>query len=86
MTNARITLILAALLACGLTSVGSAAPEYDQTFLTDYSKLVATPVPNNMGTDLVYLPPGALDRIARFPGCRRSSTALSASGAESTSW
>jgi hypothetical protein len=67
MTNARITLIfLAALLACGLTSVGSAAPDYDQTFLTDYSKLVATPLPNNMGTDLIYSPPGVFDRIAKY--------------------
>ena len=50
----RFTMISAASdFACGLTGVAVGAQEYDQTFLSDYSKLQATPLPNNAGTDLV---------------------------------
>ncbi|HME38648.1 MAG TPA: DUF3313 family protein [Steroidobacteraceae bacterium] len=67
MSTFRIMLGAAgAILACGLADWAGAAPDYDQTFLTDYSKLVGTPLPNNMGTDLVYLLPGALDRLAKY--------------------
>src|SRR5277367_6803075 len=67
MNNNRITMVAAAwVVAFGLAGVACAAPVYDQTFLTDYSKLVSTPLPNNMGTDLVYLPPGVFDRLAKY--------------------
>jgi hypothetical protein len=56
----------AAFLVCGLTSMAVAAPDYDQTFLSDYSKLQATPLPNNAGTDLLYVPPGVFERLAKY--------------------
>lgn len=67
MSKVRITMIsAAAILACALTSVAAGAQEYDQTFLSDYSKLQATPLPNNAGTDLLYVPPGVFERLAKY--------------------
>ena len=60
------TISAAAVLVFGLTGVAAAAPDYDQTFLSDYSKLQATPLPNNAGTDLLYVPPGVFDRLAKY--------------------
>jgi hypothetical protein len=53
------------ILAFGLANI-AAAQDYDKTFLSDYGKLQATPLPNNMGTDLVYLPPGALTQLDKY--------------------
>jgi hypothetical protein len=58
-------LSVAAMLVCGLANVASALPAYDQTFLSNYSKLVATPLPNN-ATDLIYVAPGAFDRVSKY--------------------
>jgi hypothetical protein len=67
MFNARIEIISAAAIAsCALASVASAAQVYNQTFLTDYSKLVATPLPNNAGTDLLWVIPNADALIAKY--------------------
>src|SRR5450432_153754 len=66
MSKLRIAVnTLATLLACGLSGI-AAAQGYDQTFLDDYTKLVATPLKNNMGTDLVYLHPGALEKLGKY--------------------
>jgi len=63
----RITMIAAtAAFACGLTGVAVGAQDYDQTFLSDYSKLQATPLPNNAGTDLLYVPSGAFERLSKY--------------------
>jgi hypothetical protein len=67
MNKIRIALILAAaVLGCGLSGIAAAAPDYDHTFLGDYSKLVATPLKNNMGTDLLYVQPGALEKLGKY--------------------
>lgn len=67
MSKLRITTIsAAAVLACSLTGVAVGAQDYDQTFLSDYSKLQATPLPNNAGTDLLYVPPGVFERLAKY--------------------
>jgi hypothetical protein len=67
MSKVRMTMIsAAAVFACGLAGVSAGAQEYDQTFLSDYSKLLPTPLPNNAGTDLVYMPPGVFDRLAKY--------------------
>jgi Protein of unknown function (DUF3313) len=55
----------AIVLVCGLANVAS-AQEYDKTFLADYSKLVATPLPNNKGTDLLYVEPGAFEKMGKY--------------------
>lgn len=60
------TVSAAAVLACGLASIASAQQTYDQTFLTDYSKLQATPLKDNKGTDLLYVAPGAFDRLNKY--------------------
>ena len=66
MFNNRITIIGAVLImAFGLANLAS-AQDYDKTFLSDYSKLQATPLPNNAGTDLIYLPPGVFDRLSKY--------------------
>src|SRR5450432_1037678 len=66
MSKSRIAIKLAAtVLACGLSGMGS-AQDYDHTFLGDYSKLVVTPLKNNMGTDLLYLYPGALGKLSKY--------------------
>jgi hypothetical protein len=65
MRDVRIAVISTVfVLAFGVSS--AAAQEYDKSFLSDYSKLQATPLPNNMGTDLVYLPPAVLPRLAKY--------------------
>jgi hypothetical protein len=67
MSKIRTALVSsAAVLACGLGGIAAAAQDYDQTFLSDYSKLQANPLPNNAGTDLVYIAPGALERAAKY--------------------
>ena len=67
MKDIRIAPFLAAAaLGCGLSATATAAPDYDHTFLSDYSKLVATPLPNNAGTDLVYTPPGVFERLSHY--------------------
>lgn len=58
-------LSVAALLGCGLANVASALPDYDHTFLSNYDKLVATPLPNN-ATDLLYTVPGVFDRVGKY--------------------
>jgi hypothetical protein len=66
MFHNRITFIGAvSILAFGLANL-ACAQDYDKTFLSDYSKLQATPLPNNMGTDLIYLPPGALTQLDKY--------------------
>jgi uncharacterized protein DUF3313 len=66
MSKIRIAMISAAtVLACGLSGI-AAAQDYDKTFLSDYSKLKANPLPNNAGTDLLYVPPGTLERIGKY--------------------
>jgi hypothetical protein len=58
MFNARIAIISAAAFAsCALAGVADAAQVYNKTFLTDYTKLVATALPNNEGTDLLWISP-----------------------------
>jgi hypothetical protein len=58
-------ILAATLLACGLSSIATAL-DYDQTFLSDYSKLQANPLPNNAGTDLSYVPPGTFERLGKY--------------------
>jgi hypothetical protein len=66
MSKVRIAMIsVATVLACGLSSI-AAAQDYDKTFLSDYSKLKATPLPNNAGTDLIYVPAGTLERLGKY--------------------
>jgi hypothetical protein len=66
MNKVRIVLVsAAALLACGLGRI-AAAQDYDHTFLRDYSKLQANPLPNNAGTDLLYMTPDALERAGKY--------------------
>ena len=70
MSIIRIALLsTAAVVAFGLANVASAA-DYDHTFLpqADYSKLVATPLPNNVGTDLVYIYPGVVREARQVHG------------------
>jgi hypothetical protein len=58
MFNARIAIIsLTAVTGCALAGVAGAAQVYDKTFLSDYTRLVATPLPNNAGTDLLWVDP-----------------------------
>ena len=67
MSKFPITMIAAtAAFAWGLTGVAAGAQEYDQTFLSDYSKLQAKPLPNNAGTDLLYVPAGVFERLAKY--------------------
>jgi len=67
MSKFRIALVSAtAVLTCALSGLAAAAEDYDHTFLSDYSKLQAKPLPNNAGTDLVYIAPGALERAAKY--------------------
>ena len=67
MGTIRIAMVsVAAVLACGLTTIACAQQTYDQTFLTDYSKLVATPLKNNAGTDLLYVQPGAFEKLGKY--------------------
>jgi hypothetical protein len=66
MSKVRMGMVSAvAVMACGLWGV-AAAQEYDKSFLSDYSKLQATPLPNNAGTDLVYIPPGVFERLGKY--------------------
>jgi hypothetical protein len=66
MADSRIAIIAAAaILAFGLANVVT-AQEYDKTFLSDYSKLQATPLPNNAGTDLLYIPSDVFARLAKY--------------------
>jgi len=65
MSKVRFAMLsVAAMLACGLANV-AAAVDYTQTFLSNYSKLVATPLPNG-ATDLLYTVPGASERAAKY--------------------
>jgi hypothetical protein len=67
MTKVRIALVTAtAALSCALSGLAAAAQDYDHTFLSDYSKLQANPLPNHAGTELVYIAPGALERAAKY--------------------
>jgi hypothetical protein len=67
MSTFRFTMAsAAAILLCGLADVAAAAQDYDQTFLSDYSKLQATPLPNNAGTDLLYIAPDGFARLAKY--------------------
>jgi len=67
MSRIRIAVIpVICLLACGLSGVAAAQQTYDQTFLSDYSKLQSTPLPNNAGTDLQYVGPGTFARLANY--------------------
>ena len=64
----RIALLsTAAVVSFGLAN-GASAADYDQTFLSqsDYSKLVAHPLPNNAGTDLIYVYPGEFEKLANY--------------------
>jgi Protein of unknown function (DUF3313) len=66
MNKLHIALLSAAtVLACGVANVAS-AQDYDKTFLADYSKLVATPLPNNAGTDLLYVQPGVDAKLVKY--------------------
>ena len=66
MSKSRFAIILAATLLAGGVSGIAAAQDYDHTFLSDYSKLVATPLRNNAGTDLIYTPPGVFERLGKY--------------------
>ena len=55
-----------AALAWGLTDAASGEQEYDHTFLSDYSKLQARPLPNNAGTDLLYVAPATFERLGKY--------------------
>ena len=57
--------IAAAVLTCGLSGI-VVAQEYDHTFLADYSRLKATPLKDNKGTDLLYTSPGVFDRLGKY--------------------
>jgi hypothetical protein len=66
MSKIRIALVpAAAVLACALAGI-AAAQDYNHTFLSDYSKLQATPLPNNAGTDLLYVPPGTFEKLGKY--------------------
>jgi Protein of unknown function (DUF3313) len=66
MSRMRIPVISASVfLACSLSSV-AVAEDYDKSFLTDYSQLQAKPVAD--GTDLTYLSPGVVRKLARYTG------------------
>ncbi len=66
MSKVRIARVAAtAVLGCALAGIAD-AQDYDHSFLSDYSKLQATPLPNNAGADLVYIAPGALERAAKY--------------------
>jgi hypothetical protein len=60
------TLLTAAVLASGLTSVAAFAQEYDKTFLDFDGKPTVTTLPNNKGTDIIYIAPGAFSRLAVY--------------------
>ena len=65
MSKVRFSLLsVAAMLACGLANVASAV-DYNHTFLSDYNRLVATPLPNG-ATDLIYAVPGVFDRVGKY--------------------
>jgi Protein of unknown function (DUF3313) len=66
MSKVRFAMLsVAATLGCGLANVAAALPDYDHNFLSNYDKLVATPLPNN-ATDLMYTAPGVFDRIGKY--------------------
>jgi hypothetical protein len=65
MNKIRIALIFAAVMGYGLSGA-VAAQTYDKGFLSDYSKLQANPLPNNAGTDLIYVYPGAFDKLGKY--------------------
>lgn len=54
----------AIVLTCGLANVAS-AQNYDRSFLSDYSKLVATKLKNG-GTDLIYVYPDADEKVPKY--------------------
>jgi Protein of unknown function (DUF3313) len=66
MSKFRIALVSAAAVLAGALAGIAAAQDYDHTFLSDYSKLKATPLPNNAGTDLSYTPPGTFERLGKY--------------------
>ncbi len=69
MFNVRTAITsVVAIVGCSLAGVAGAAQTYNQTFLTDYTRLTATPLPNNMGTDLLWVAPGIDAVIAKYTG------------------
>jgi len=66
MSKVRFAMLpVAAMLACGLANVASAV-DYDHKFLSDYGKLVATPLPNG-ATDLLWVSPAATpERLSKY--------------------
>jgi hypothetical protein len=66
MSKVRIAMIFAATVVAGSLSGIAAAQDYDHTFLSDYSKLVAKPLANNAGTDLLYVPAGVFERLGKY--------------------
>jgi hypothetical protein len=65
MSNVPRALMAAAVLACGLTGIGF-AQEYDKTFLDSDGKPTVTTLPNNKGSDIIYIAQGAFSRLAKY--------------------
>jgi hypothetical protein len=65
---AGLTFTSLAILALGTPALGEVAAthDFDQTFLTDYSKLEAKPT--DKGVDYHYVAPGVFDRLAGYKG------------------
>jgi hypothetical protein len=66
MSKVRFAMLsVAALLVCGVANVASAV-DYNHDFLSDYSKLVARPLPNG-ATDLLWVSPAATpERVSKY--------------------
>ena len=60
----KLTVITSMLGACAITAQAIAAPDFDQTFLSDYSKLQ----PRTAGqiSDLVYIAPDGYARLGKY--------------------
>jgi hypothetical protein len=66
MSNLLSAWMTATLLAWGLASAPANAQEYDKTFLDYDGKPTVTTLPNNKGTDVIYIAQGAFSRLANY--------------------
>lgn len=66
MSNVHGALMATVVFACGLTSAVAFAQEYDKTFLDYDGKPSVISLPNNKGTDIIYIAPGAFSRLAEY--------------------
>lgn len=63
---ASLGLVAVAVGLAGPATGLAADPVFDQSFLTDYSKLQPRAIEN--GTELIYVAPGAVERLAKYNG------------------